>query len=210
MRALAQPLGTYLNMKYDDFINEIRILLKEACALFDKEDVDRNPEFRKWRHSLTVAIDTIKNQNYDITCRVKRRAFTIHGDFSTQEACRNRYNQDLQDTINELETIVKYFDNYGEAKSLADSNAESVPYKELEYPQKVTLSWLVKHAPIGLWFKFVGILFAAFVLGLGFSQTGAYANFQQLWKKESTGEHIQQTPNKALNPDAAKNAAPVS
>jgi len=188
-------------MKYRDFINEIRTLLKEAYALFDKEAVDRDPDFRKWRHNLTAALDAIKKQNYDINCRVRRRRFTVDG-YSTQAACMSRYNQELQDTINELETIVKYYDDYGEPKPNVSSSGEPQSQKELEYPQKVTLSWLAKHAPIGLWIKFVGILVTVFILGLGFSQTVAYKNIQELWHKETPNETNNKTPNKAPQPTA--------
>lgn len=193
-------------MKYSDFINEIRILQEKSSSLFNKEEIDHNAEFRKWRHNLTAALDAIKSQNYNVNCNVKRRAFTIGG-YSTHEARKNRYNQDLQDTINELETIIKYYNNFGEPKPLKEPNSENIPKKELKYPQKVTLYWLAKHAPIGLWVKFVGMLFAVFVLGLGFSQTVAYKNIQQLWHQEASNETNKQAPNKAPQPTPESGAA---
>ncbi len=36
----------------------------------------------------------------------------------------------------------------------------------LEYPQKVTLYWLVKHVPVKLWLMFASLLFIAFIVGV--------------------------------------------
>ena len=43
--------------------------------------------------------------------------------------------------------------------------------QELDFPQKVTLSWLYKHAPISWWFIFLGLLCSAFMLGVNLSDT---------------------------------------
>lgn len=183
-------------MKYSDFIEEIRILFDGASTLFDKEEIDRDPAFRKWRHKLTAAIDAIKNQGYVIKCNVKRRRFTIGG-YSHKSDRIKRYNQDIQDTINELETIIKYFDNYGDPVGSTIPDISIEPKPEIEYPQKVTLSWLAEHAPIGLWLKFAGILVTAFILGLGFSQTVAYKNMQNLWQEEISTDSRNKEPNQA-------------
>jgi hypothetical protein len=37
--------------------------------------------------------------------------------------------------------------------------------REPVLPDKVTLSWLVKHVPVSFWLWFVGLLAAAFVAG---------------------------------------------
>ncbi len=38
--------------------------------------------------------------------------------------------------------------------------------KELEPPQRVTVSWLIKHVPIKFWVTLLGIIVAAFILGI--------------------------------------------
>ncbi|MGD8938064.1 MAG: hypothetical protein PVJ72_01720, partial [Gammaproteobacteria bacterium] len=93
-----------------------------------------------------------------------------------------RYNQELQDTINELETILEYYDEFGEPNENANNHSGPNTGSVLAYPNKVTLAWLYEHAPFGLWLKLGGILFAAFVLGITFSQTVAYTYIQILWK----------------------------
>jgi len=45
--------------------------------------------------------------------------------------------------------------------------------KELMYPQKITLSWLAKHAPISFWFWLLTILSLAFGLGMKAGQIPA-------------------------------------
>ena len=66
---------------------------------------------------------------------------------------------------------------------------------ELEWPQKITLSWLTKHAPISLWLKLLGALVTAFLLGVGFAQTKLYDNIQELWKPNKPATHETKEPN---------------
>jgi hypothetical protein len=63
-----------------------------------------------------------------------------------------------------------------EAEHPADTPVES--QKSVEYPEKVTLSWLYKHVPVKLWISFVAILLTAFSLGLAFSETKLYGTIK--------------------------------
>ncbi|MEM6772829.1 MAG: hypothetical protein AAF597_19785 [Bacteroidota bacterium] len=47
---------------------------------------------------------------------------------------------------------------------------------ELEFPQKVTVQWLIQHAPVSLWLYLIGLLFTAFILGVSFTKTPFYAD----------------------------------
>jgi len=43
---------------------------------------------------------------------------------------------------------------------------EAVVYKDLAAPEKVTLTWLVRHVPVTLWLLAGGVLLGAFSLGI--------------------------------------------
>jgi hypothetical protein len=42
--------------------------------------------------------------------------------------------------------------------------------KELEFPEKITLTWLGRHVPIKFWILAGGILVSAFLLGINASR----------------------------------------
>jgi len=151
-------------MKYDDFINEIKGLHTEALTLFDKEEIHSNSDFRNWKHKLTASIDLIEDQGYTIKCDIGSRLFT---NLSQNPSSRlKHYNMELQDTINELDTIIKYYNNYGSPKI----NSKEKSNNELKWPKTVTLSWLFKHAPIGFWVGAISLLFGAYIAGIQSSQ----------------------------------------
>jgi len=172
-------------MKYSDFIEEIKKSLDDANSLFNKEEIHFDSEFRKWREKITTAIETIEEQSYNINCNVRDRIFDIasYEDISKKDKIK-KYNLDLQDTVNEIETIIDYFSKYGDPKFKETKIIESKSKKELDYPPKVTLNWLKKHTPISLWLKMGGIILTAFLLGVGFSETKLYENIQKIWQKE--------------------------
>lgn len=186
-------------MTNEEYINELRGLVQIAKTLFNAADLHENAEFRKWRQKLTALIITAEERNYNVESDVISRDFDIFVAYGPQPTLKERtdaFNRDLQDTINELETIIEFSDKFSNSVTNEKSNAESNQKTELEYPQKVTLSWLAKHAPIGLWLKFIGMLITAFLLGIGFSQTIAYKNIQQLWQKEEPSTLEEQKPNR--------------
>lgn len=82
-------------------------------------------------------------------------------------------------------------------------NEQEEQPKEIPYPQKFTLMWLYKHAPISLWGWFFGLLIAAFAVGVGFTETPLY----QLLKTKAT-ESVAQPPelNKSSKRDAVNGA----
>ena len=174
-------------MNYAAFIEELRPLLVEARSLFNKVQIHQSPRFRKWRHQLTTTISIIGDQGYTVDCDVASRIFQVASYGSVSEAEQiAAYNRDLEDTINELEIIIEYFEKYGDPKKPSVSESSDSQTTKLEWPDKMTLSWLFHHAPIGLWMRFGGILMAVFFLGVGFSQTRAYKNIQQLWQHEQS------------------------
>ena len=191
-------------MKYSDFIKEIKVLHQEALALFDKADIYNNPDFRKWNQKLTAGIDLIEEQGFKIKCNIKSRMFTNMD--PDPEKRVPRYNMELQDTINELETLINQFDNYGEPKTKATIESN----EELVWPSKITLRWLQNHAPISLWVKFISIIIAAFMLGIGFSETQIFKSIKKYLVNDTITVSAFHKPNKALKRDSAKSAEPLS
>ncbi len=197
-------------MTNEEYINELRELVQKAKSLFDASELHENDEFRKWRQKLTALIIAAEENNYNVESDVISRDFDMFVAYGPQPTPKQRtdaYNRDLQDTINELETIIEFYDKFSNSTKNKNSSSESKQQAELEYPKKVTLSWLAKHAPIGLWLKFAGMLITAFLLGIGFSQTVSYKNIQQLWQKEEPSNPEKQKPNKASQPTPKNGAA---
>ncbi len=181
-------------MKYEDFVNELRPLLQEAGEMFNLQNLHEDPRFRKWRHNVTDIIERIEDQGYEVNSSIQSRYFDEPGSYTNDPTRKYRieaFNRDLQDTINEFETIVARFEKYGGPKSPA-TNTENAD-KPLEWPQKITLSWLYKHAPIGLWFKAGGILLAALILGITIGQSQIYKDLSSKFRMESE-------PNKQIQP----------
>jgi hypothetical protein len=54
----------------------------------------------------------------------------------------------------------------------------------LTNPEKVTLIWLSKNVPVSIWWKAGVALFAAFMLGVGLSETGIYQHIKSAVKTE--------------------------
>lgn len=114
-------------MKYKDFITEIKPLLEEARSLFNADQLHENPQFRKWRHKLTTKINTIDEQGYWVNCGVESRSFDIMTYSSVSKKERlDVYNRDLQDTINELETVIDDFNKYGDPKTPKKESAKVI------------------------------------------------------------------------------------
>jgi len=181
-------------MRYEDFVNELRPLLQEAAVLLNLQNLHEEPHFRKWRHNVTDLIERIEDQGYEINSSIQNRYFDEPGSYTydpTRKDRINAFNRDLQDTINEFETIIARFDKYGDPKEPPENAIETA--EPLEWPQKITLSWLFKHAPIGLWFKAGGILLAAIILGITIGQS-------QLYKELSSKYRTDIEPNNQIQP----------
>ncbi len=114
-------------MEYKDFIIELKDLLKDTNELFDKKDLDEDDKFRKWRHKSTDLINNIESRGYSINCDIYNRRFNVFAPYATvRESERLKtYNRELQDTINEFETIIENYEKYGcpkEKRAKANTN----------------------------------------------------------------------------------------
>ena len=196
-------------MEYADFILELRTLRDEAASLRDLPETHQHPAFRKWRHQVTALISAIEDHEYSIDCAIASRLFqgASAGPLSRAEQI-DSYNLDLQDTINEIETSIDHFDKYGDPKVQKAPEKPREQKQELEWPQKISLSWLFTHAPIDLWLKFVGALAAAFVFGIAFAQTELYSKLGDVWKARSAVEApVSKEPNSTVDSGARKDNA---
>ncbi len=163
-----------LIMEYKDFINELKVLSEEAKDLLNAEEYHVNPGFRKWRLKLTDLIGRINKYGYRFVCNVDKRTFG--GALPTENLKIKFFNMELQDTINELELIIDNFRKYGPPKT---EKIISKNTKELEWPDKITLNWLHKHAPISLWIKLVSILIAGFLFGITIGQSAFFKEIKE-------------------------------
>ena len=55
----------------------------------------------------------------------------------------------------------------------SSTTLEKVQSPKLQYPEKVTLSWLSHHAPVSFWFWLIGIIVAVFLFGIKAGQIPA-------------------------------------
>lgn len=120
-------------MEYAKFIEELRPLHAEALNLFDDPQTHNAPRFRKWRQRVTTLISAIEDRGYSIDCGISSRIFDIMSYGSVAQTERvARYNQELQDTINELESIIGLFDKFGDPKPEAKKVQPPVPATGVE------------------------------------------------------------------------------
>jgi hypothetical protein len=159
-------------MEYDEFVEEINILLTEAYNLFNLEKRDRNPKFREWRQSAHDLILRARKLKYDPNTDLNNRSFDIrmgYGNDPSPRECMDAYNRDIQDTINEFKTIVNNYRKYGVPKEITNQSKEGV-----QVPEKITLKWLMEHVPIKLWGSLVSIILTSFAIGVYVAQTPLY------------------------------------
>ncbi len=184
-------------MTYQQFIEALKPLLAEAQGrLFGLKELHEDPRFRKWRHQVTDLIERIEGQGYSVNCSIVSRYFDAPGSYTYTPSDRDRltaYERDLQDSINELQTIVERYENFGDPKKPQQERKEQ---KELECPEKMTLSWLWRHAHISLWWWLASVLVTVFLLGIAVGQSTFYAQLSKPWIPESATKST--TPNKSL------------
>ena len=162
-------------MKYRKFIEVLRPYIDESRTLIDKPKLHEDVQFRNWRHRLTDLLKRISSEGFDINCNVSVRAFDRRGTYGYSPSKSERltaYNQDIQDTILELETIVSHYAALGEPK-------RNLP--ELKYPSRMTPGWIWANASASLWWSFMGLLVTAFLLGVGVARSPLYIQLEKLF-----------------------------
>ena len=195
-------------MTYQQFIEALKPQLVEAQGLFGLRELHENPRFRKWRHQVTDLIERIKTQGYSVNSSITTRYFDNPGTYSYTPSDRDRlfaYERDLQDTINELQTIVEGYEKFGDPKAPSQGSKEQ---KRLEWPNKMTLAWLWHHAPVSVWWWLGGVLVTVFLLGIAIGQSTFYAQLQKPWNPERTTESTTPTSH-SRGPSGTLRAPPA-
>ena len=103
-------------LTYDLFIQELDRLITSGETLYNSDQRDLDPKFRRWRLEVTDLIDRINKEGYSVRCSIRGRSFGAHR-IATKEYLEEEYNRELQDTLNELSLIKKRYDNFGEPKT---------------------------------------------------------------------------------------------
>jgi hypothetical protein len=188
--ALAKIASPPRAFDYAAFIDELRPLIQLAQEFPPDATSANSPAFKRWRHEVSDLIHRIQRQRYSVNCQVENRQFMItsYGS-STPTQHRRQFEEDLVDTLTELDVLVKNFDKYGDpktsAKLVVDStkqpvrrplevattetnpNAQStVPEPlQMKWPQKVTAAWLWKHMPLSGYAALSGAFLAGVAAG---------------------------------------------
>ena len=178
-------------MEYKDFISEIEPLLDVMNDLFDAENYDMNPKFRRWRIEITELLGRIKKEGYDIVCDIENRTFG--SGISIEKYKKKHYNMELQDTINEVKIIIR---NYQKYETPEISNKTSTNTKDLEFPAKVTLKWIYNHTSYRLWLKLAGILLFVFMFGISIGQSVFFKEIKEKFTQSYSEKTDTIVPNK--------------
>jgi hypothetical protein len=74
-------------------------------------------QFRRWRQELTDLISRVSYRGPPVNCQVSARTFDLHASSDTPSSKEQRlaaYDRDLLDTINEMDTLIKRYSEFGE------------------------------------------------------------------------------------------------
>ena len=165
---------------YAGFITEIKRLVAEAKRLRSANKMHQDDRFRKWRNELEGVLSQIAQVGFLLPCpvRVKVREFGYTSNERIPDAERLKwYQMEMDDTINELDFIIDSYQKHVEPP-VADSKKPSTA----GWPEKVTLSWLYHHAPIGLWLKVGAVAIAIFAAGAYVGQNETYRKALDLFR----------------------------
>tara|TARA_R110000823_G_scaffold288220_4_gene406414 strand:- start:1121 stop:1420 length:300 start_codon:yes stop_codon:yes gene_type:complete len=86
--------------------------------------------------------------------------------------------REQHDGLGEAIGVVNQFITKLEIEAEQPTGALVDSQRSIEYPGKVTLNCLYNHVTVKLWLTFVGILIAAFSLGLAFSEKKLYGTIK--------------------------------
>ncbi len=157
---------------YTSFIIEIERLAAEAEKLRVASKMHLDDNFRKWRHELEGVLSQIAQVGYLLPgqVRVKGRSFGYANNDRIADSVKFQwYQTEMDDTIIELNFILDSYLKHGEPPKGTQTNA-----LKREWPEKITLSWLYNHAPIGLWITVVSMALAIFLAGIYVGQNDIY------------------------------------
>lgn len=105
---------------YAEFIEDLEPLI-EVGRKFDGADCRHDSQtFKAWKHEVLDLIHRIERQRYSINCQLSDRIFQVPSyGHVTKEEQRHRFEQELGDTLHELDVVVGNFRKYGDPKEAA-------------------------------------------------------------------------------------------
>jgi len=154
---------------YKAFVAELTRLREEASRIRNHKRMHEDPAFRKWRLELESLVRQAKQARYQLPCDMKS-AYRSFGGYEGSAFDEKRafasYQQEMDDTINELTVMIESHEKHGDAPQLnASRRGEAVP------SEKITFAWLWHHVPITIAGTGIALLFAAFALGFTAGRT---------------------------------------
>ncbi|MFZ2161459.1 MAG: hypothetical protein WAW02_04500 [Sideroxyarcus sp.] len=193
---------------YANFIDELKLLLDSGRLLRDLPQRGEDQNFRRWHHEVKDLMQRIEAQKYRINHNIYTRRFDCYssgyGRSPTAKERMAAYNQDLDDTFLELETIISHAEKYGDPKS--SPVKAGVPEivmapASLQMPDKVTAAWLWHHSPISLWLQAISVMAVVFMAGIAVGQSSLYSD---LTRKAAPADHVTHAPPSTNTPLAGK------
>ena len=153
---------------YKEFAEGLVPYIKEAEGLKRATRLDKDPNFRRWRHRVTELINQIELQSYRINCTIYNRDFGCYRGSSDDE----KYVRDLYDTIIELETIFDNYCAYGVPKKIETA----IESNSIESGHIPTTKELLLSLPFDKVWKMIAAIIALIVLllGIGFKAGTLY------------------------------------
>lgn len=167
---------------YSGFIKEIERLAAEASKLRSARKMHLDENFRKWRHELEGVLSQIAQVGHPLPgpVKVKARSFGyVNNDRIAETERFQWYQMEMDDTINELQFIIDSYEKHGEPPKGTQSSTSKGGW-----PEKITLSWLYDHAPIGLWVTVGTIGLAIFLAGVYVGQNEIYRKALDLFRAQ--------------------------
>ena len=165
---------------YTGFIKEIERLAAEARRIRAAPEMHLDKDFRRWRLELEGVLSQIAQVGYLLPGSVKvhaRRFGQVNNDRIDETELFQSYQMEMDDTINEIQFIIDSHKKHGDPPK---ESLNTTP--KGGWPERLTLSWLYGHAPIGLWVKVVTIGLAIFLAGVFVGQNEIYRKALDLFR----------------------------
>jgi len=167
-----------------DQINKIRVV--RATRRF-------GASFTKWRRDTVVVISQVfggdeKHIRDFISITYGNQDLPYIPDTAEEATHQRVYEEGLEHAESIINSCIDEIKRYWE-----ENGPPSILPRELLPPEKVTIPWLLKHVPVRLWLAVLGLLFAAFLIGVNSTRISIVREIFHLDKLSTT---IQSTTTK--------------
>src|SRR5580693_6890821 len=135
-------------------------------------------EFRDWRHRAEAVVQGIRAVGYILPGPFASpgRTYRVSWSPASPQKRRAAFDTELGDSLTELRFIVDNFKRDGAPRLPQEESAQAADVSPLAAPDKVTLKWLHDNVPVGLWWTALGVLVAAFLVGVTAGQFESVRN----------------------------------